>query len=290
MRRWALLFAVAVMVAAEPAAAAVSHPRRNVLARGILGAAAVDGVHLVAWGGGSGRIALYDDRTGVTQRIPLTHTCNRVIPIDATDGFFLVICGTDTAEGATSRQIVFDATTGQETDLPLSTYERIGRQWVEGTDDSSGEQVVIYTNWHTGETRTEGEAPSGQVRTPFDLDSPNLDAVALAGKEFVVGSSLALEQVRSGRRYSIHLMGRMDDRSLYRCTHACLPVSLKGGLAMWQDGSQRLFGYALRSGRRREWRVSDSAVVRGSTSRRVYFLTPSTSSPQFTDLRSFSWR
>jgi hypothetical protein len=150
---------------------------------------------------------------------------------------------------------------------------------------------VVYTNWHTGETRSEGEAPSGEIRTPFDLDSENLDAVALAGEDFVVGQGLALEQVRSRGRYSIHLMGRMDDRQLASCSRTCHPVSMKGGLALWSDGSTKLFGYQLRSPhRRREWRVSSDAVVRGVTARRIYYLTPSTSSPQFTDLRSFAWR
>jgi hypothetical protein len=65
---------------------------------------------------------------------------------------------------------------------------------------------------------------------------------------------------------------------------------MKGGLALWMEGSQKLFGYALKSRRRFEWRVSDSALVRGATQRRVYYLTPSFASPQNVDLRSFRWR
>jgi hypothetical protein len=290
MRRVALLSALFLLLAAGPAAAAVRHPVRTVHARGVGGTIAVDGVHLVAYTGGSGRIALFDDRTGSTRKVGLGRTCNRVAPIDASDGFFLVNCGTNGPEGPIVQQVVFDARTGTATDLPLASYEQIGSEWVEGTTDSAGRDVVIYTNWHTGETRSEGEAPTGEIRTPFDLDSPNLDAVALAAKEFVVGSSLALEQVRSGRRYSIHLMGRINDKRLRRCARACHPVSMKGGLALWMEGSTKLFGYGLRTRRRFEWRVSDSAIVRGSTARRVYYLTPSRSSPQNADLRSFRWR
>jgi hypothetical protein len=167
----------------------------------------------------------------------------------------------------------------------------MGSQWVEGTTDSGGRSVVIYTNWRTGEVRSEGEAPSGEVRTPFDLDSKNLDAVAVAAVDFAVGSGQALEQVRSGRRYSMHLMGRMDDKRIANCAHKCHALSMSGGLALWNDGATRLFGFELKSPhRRRQWSVSDTAAVAGVTKKRIYYLTPSTSSPQFQDLRSFSWR
>jgi hypothetical protein len=291
MRRVALLFAVALLLAVQPSEAAVSHPKRTVLARGILGAVAVDGDHLAGWGGGRGRLALYDDRTASKSLVDLGRACTRVIPIDASHGFFLINCGINGSQGPETHPLVFDTTTGVAIDLPPASYELIGSRWVEGTIDSGDRQIVIYTNWHTGETRSEGEAPSGEIRTPFDLDSPNLDAVAVAGENFVVGNALALEQVRVRRRYSIHLMGRMDDKQLASCAQACLPVSMKGGLAVWLDGSTKLFGYTLRSPhRRREWRVSSTANVRGATARRIYYLTPSSSSPQFSDLRSFSWR
>ena len=290
MKRFLLLSAVVLLLAAESAAAAVSHPRKTVIAREIAGSVAVDGVHLVGYGGGSGRIALFDDRTGETRKVEPGRSCTRVLPIDAADGFFLVNCGMNGPEGPVTQQIVFDSSTDTAIDLPLNAYEQIGKEWVEGTMESSGRDVVIYTNWHTGETRSEGEAPSGEIRTPFDLDSPNLDAVALAAKEFVVGASQALEQVRSRGRYSIHLRGRIDDRRIRRCGRACHPVSMKGGLALWSEGATKLFGYRLKTRRRFEWRVSDSAVVRGSTQKRVYYLTPSLSSPQFSDLRSFRWR
>ena len=290
MKRFLLLTAVVLLLAADAAVAAVSHPPKKVHARGIAGSIAVDGVHLVGYGGGGGRIALYDDRTRTTRKVAPGRTCTRVLPIDAVDGFFLVNCGLNGAEGPVVQQIIFDSRTDTAIDLPLNTYEQIGKEWVEGTTESSGRDVVIYTNWHTGETRSEGEAPSGEIRTPFDLDSPNLDAVALAAKEFVVGASQALEQVRSRRRYSMHLRGRISDRTLRRCARVCHPVSMKGGLALWSEGATKLFGYRLKTRRRFEWRVSDTAIVRGATEKRVYYLTPSTSSPQGLDLRSFPWR
>src|SRR5439155_1645693 len=92
-------------------------------------------------------------------------------------------------------------------------------------------------------------------------------------------------------RYSIHLMGRMDDKLLARCATECHPVSMKGRLALWLEGESKLFGYTLRSPHRRlEWRVSSTAILRGATATRIYYLTPSLSSPQFPDLRSFAWR
>ncbi len=129
----------------------------------------------------------------------------------------------------------------------------------------------------------------GKNQTPFDLDSPDLDPVALAGPEFVVGSSMALEQVRAGKGYAIHLVGPSTDRTIYRSAHRSQLISLKGGLALWQDGARRLLGYKLSSRRRLQWRIPDTAVVRGSTAHRVYYLTPRDSS-LFADLRSFAWR
>jgi hypothetical protein len=280
----------ALLLAAQPAGAAVSHPKKTVLVRGVVTAAA-DGDHLVGWAGGHGRLALYDDRTGTKSLMDLDRSCNRILPIDANNGVFLIDCGINGPEGPETFPIVFDTSTGTSIEPPAGVYDRIGTQWLEGTAESGNRTVVVYTNWHTGEVRSEGEAPSGEVRTPFDLDSENLDAVALAAVNFAVGSGRALEQVRSRGRYSIHLMGRMDDKRLVTCSHKCQPLSMKGGLALWDDGSTKLFGYGLRSPhRRREWRVSDGAIVRGVTKNRIYYLTPSTSSPQFSDLRAFSWR
>jgi hypothetical protein len=291
MRRVALLLGLALLLGVQPAGAAVSHPTKTVLARGIAGAAAVDGDHLIGWGGGGGRLAVYDDLTRTKTLMDLGRSCTRVVPIDASRGFFLISCGINGPEGPETFPLIFDTATSTTIDLPQGAYDRIGTQWVEGTIDQGGRSAVAYVNWHTGEIYSEGEAPSGDVRTPFNLDSQNLDAVAQAAENFAVGSGQALEQVRSGRRYSIHLMGRMDDKRLASCAHKCEPLSMKGGLALWDDGATKLFGYGLRSPhRRREWRVSDGANVRGVTKQRIYYLTPSNSSPQFSDLRSFSWR
>jgi hypothetical protein len=290
MTRVALLLAGALLLGVQPAGAAVSHPKKTVQVRGILSAAA-DGDHLVGWPGGHGRLALYDDRDGSKSLVDLDRSCSRILPIAAASGAFLLNCGINGQQGPETFPIVFDTSTATSVVLPDGVYDRIGTQWVEGTMDSGGRTVVAYTNWHTGEIRSEGEAPSGEVRTPFDLDSENLDAVSLAAVNFAVGSGRALEQVRSGRRYSVHLMGRMDDKRIANCSHKCMPLSMAGGLALWDDGSTRLFGYQLKSPhRRQQWSVSDTSGVVGVTKKRIYYLTPSNSSPQFQDLRSFSWR
>jgi hypothetical protein len=262
-----------------------------VLARGISGAAAVDGDHLVGWAGGGGRLAVYDEQTRIKTLWELGRSCNRILPIDASRGAFLISCGINGPEGSQTFPLIFDTLTNTTIDLPRGVYDRLGAQWAEGTIEQGDRTVVAYVNWHTGETYSEGEAPSGDIRTPFDLDSVNLNAVALAAENFAVGPGQALEQVKSGRRYSIHLMGRMDDKRLASCAHQCDPLSMKGGLALWEDGDTKLFGYGLKSPhRRREWRVSDGATVKGVTKQRIYYLTPSNSSPQNSDLRSFSWR
>jgi hypothetical protein len=44
------------------------------------------------------------------------------------------------------------------------------------------------------------------------------------------------------------------------------------------------------SGRRYAWRLPESAEVRGSTGRRVYYLLPLELDPQYFELKSFRWR
>jgi hypothetical protein len=150
---------------------------------------------------------------------------------------------------------------------------------------------VVYTNWRSGETRLFRAPRAGQIYTPYDLDTPDLEPVALAGPEFVTGSSMALAQVHAkGGGYAIRLIGPATDRVVYRSRRHSQLLSLKGGLALWRQGSHGLFGYAYRSRRLLEWRISDSSVVRGSTERRVYYLTPKLASPLFSALRAFSWR
>src|SRR4051812_39322001 len=158
MRRGGLLCGAVLLLSAQPAGAAVSHPKRTVLARGIIGAVAVDGDHLVGWGGGRGRLALYDDRTRTKTLVELGRPCSRVLPIDASGGSFLINCGINGPQGPETHPLVYDTTTGLTVDLAPGTYELVGTQWVEGTIESGGRQIVIYTNWHTGETRSEGEA------------------------------------------------------------------------------------------------------------------------------------
>jgi hypothetical protein len=261
----------------------------SVVAREIGGAAGIDGGHLAAWGDRAGDLVVLDDVTGSRTTMALGGTCARVYAIDASDGLVLVDCGTSGPAGPETHQLVVDVPTGAVTDLVGDTYKRIGRYWVQGTADVGGRAFTLYTAWQTGETRMVRAPRTGQIQTPFDLDSPDLEPVALAGPEFVVGSSMALEQVRAPKGWAIHLVGPSTDRTVYRSTRRAQLVSLKGGLALWQSGARRLLGYAYRSRRHFEWRIPDTAVVRGSTAHRVYYLTSQDSSI-FSDLRSFAWR
>src|SRR3982750_4224503 len=111
MRRGGLLLGGAVVLAVPAAAAAVSHPKKTVLARGIAGAAAVDGDHLVGWGGGHGRLAVYDDRTRTKTPMDIGRSCSRIVPLDASGGFFLISCGVNGAEGPETFPLIFDSAT-----------------------------------------------------------------------------------------------------------------------------------------------------------------------------------
>jgi hypothetical protein len=152
---------------------------------------------------------------------------------------------------------------------------------------------VIHTNWHTSETRSEGALFGSEPRTPFDLDSEALDPIGPVGTDFVVGSGRVLDHVRTGRRqrgHAIELQRGERRRRIYRCIGPCRPISLKGGLALWVNGPDSLYGYALEARRRATWWMPDTAVVTGSTARRVYYVTPSAAGAGLMDFRSFRWR
>lgn len=290
MRHLTALLLVATCFYAPSADAKVSRPHISVVAKAIGGAAAVDGGDLAAWGDRAGALAVLNDRTGEQTTVALERPCTHIYAIDASDGLLLINCGVSGLTGPETQQLVVEADTGAITDLADKNYRRIGRYWVQGTADVGGRAFLLYTAWQTGESRMVRAPGAGQIQTPFDLDSPDLDPVALAGPEFVVGSSMALKQVRRGKGWAIHLVGPERDRTIYRSARRSQLVSLKGGLALWREGSRRLLGYALQSRRRLEWRISASTVVRGSTEHRVYFLTPSASSTMLSDLRWFAWR
>jgi hypothetical protein len=285
MRYWAAVLFVVACACAPTASAKV-----DVEAKAIGGAVAVDGGHLVAWGDRAGTLTVLDDQTGAKTAIALDRPCDHIYAIDGSNGLFLVDCGITGPVGPETQQLVVDAATGDVTDLVGDSYKRIGRHWLQGSVDIGGRAFILYTEMHTGETRTVRQPRSGQIQTPYDLDSPDLEPVALAAPAFVVGDSMALEQVRAGKRWAIRLVGPSIDRRIYTCAHRCELVSVKGGLALWREGARRLHGYVYGKRRLREWQVPESATVRGSSERRVYYLTPRPASPLFADLRSFTWR
>jgi hypothetical protein len=277
-----VLAAALVMSAAAPAAP-VLKPRSTVVAKRTNGAAAVDGARYAAWGGGGGRVAVLDERNGSRQLFDLGRKCDSVLPLSGSDAHFLVNCGTTGPQGVEKQQYILDASTGTAEALDQSGYSVLGREWLQGRAEDAFGQYFVYTNWHTGETITEGAA---RTRVPYDLDSANLDPVGPAATTFVVGGSRALERV--GR--TIRLVGSDGDQALHKCAHACAPLWVTGGLALWSDGPTTLYGYAIGSRRRYRWRVPEAAAPRGSTGRRIYYLMPLEFDPQFFALKSFRWR
>ena len=282
----ALAIGLALALPVAGWAAGFTKPRTAQIAKRTGGAATVDGSRFAAWGGGGGRVAVLDERTGARHLFGLGQKCDRVNPIAGSASHFVVNCGVGSAEGVGKIPYLLDASDGSTRPLDQGDYSLMGRQWLRGSGDDQFGHFVAYTNWHTGETVTEGDDASGE-HVPYNLDSPGLDQIAPAARTFVVGGPSALERV--GR--SIHLVGWANgDRTLQRCAHDCAPLSVEGGLALWSDGPGALYGYAVASGKRFRWRMPEDGVVRGSTARRVYYLKPLRFDPQYFEYRSFRWR
>src|SRR4051794_14329798 len=153
MRRSPLAGACAVLVlgaigfGAVPAGARVSHPHRSVVAAKVNGAAAPDGDHLIAWGNGTGSLRLFDDRFGTRGDVALGPACDRPYAIDGSHGLFLVGCRVNGLAGTETHQLVVDALDSEITPLAGSTYNRIGRYWVQGRVDAGDHEDIVYEAW-----------------------------------------------------------------------------------------------------------------------------------------------
>jgi hypothetical protein len=286
VRALAAALAFMLVLAAAAPAAQPRKPRSSFVVKRTKGAAVVDGSRYAAWSGAGGRLAVLDERNGKRDLFDLGEECDHVLPISGSGGSFLVNCSVTGLQGVENHQYILDASSGRAKLLEQNGFAQLGRQWLQGSGEDRFGRFLVYTNWHTGETITEGVTGSGRTRVPYDLDSRGLDAVAPAAADFVVGGGYSLERV--GR--TIHLVGWDGDTMLHRCAGDCTPVSVKGGLALWSDGEGKLFGRALASGRRYAWRVPAAAEVRGSTGRRIYYLMPLALDPQYFSLKSFRWR
>jgi hypothetical protein len=282
------LAAALVLASVAPCEAApAARPPTSVVTQRLGGAAAADGWRYVAWGGGDGQVTVLDDVAGSTSIFGLGRDCDRVYPLSGSHGFFLVNCDIQGRAGIESSQFVLDVQTGVVTALAGTGWTSIGRNWVQGTGDDGLGPFAIYLNWHTGDTITEGLPGSGEMRLPYDLDSPGLDTVAPpTARDFVAGRAGALELV--GR--SVRFVSWSDDTRLGSCRPECSLVSVTGAVALWSDGSATLSGYVPASGRRLHWKLPADAVVRGATARRVYYLAPRQFDPQFFRLKTFRWR
>jgi hypothetical protein len=93
------------------------------------------------------------------------------------------------------------------------------------------------------------------------------------------------------RRYAVELrFARRRPLGVGRCGIHCEPVSVKGGLALWQVKHPRIDGYAIRAQRRFRWRIPDDSTVLGSTSTHVYYRTPARGEQGPVTLKAFRWR
>jgi hypothetical protein len=198
---------------------------------------------------------------------------------------------------------------GDEHTDECEAFGQIGRYWLSGAMPCN-KGASFYRNWHTGMERGLGPE-EGELRQPYDLDTPTLRSLGPPRRVFVVGSSRVLSRLSTGRkrpRYVIELRGpgspgsKEGDRPhqqapalprrLFRCSGSCEPVSITGGLALWLDrGGTSLQGYALTKHQRFTWNMRVPAKVLGSTATRVYYTTPNSHNPQvLTDVKSFPWR
>jgi hypothetical protein len=135
-------------------------------------------------------------------------------------------------------------------------------------------------------------ALDGEPRTPLDLDAPSLRALGPQRTYFVVGGQRVLSMVptgHQGKRYAIELRAPHQHTRRFRCGSRCYPLSLEGGLAIWNDVNYGFRAYVLATHRRFQLDLTDSVVV-GSTKRRVYYTTPSPRHRNLVDLKSIRWR
>jgi hypothetical protein len=272
--------------------------------------AATDGVRFVVWGEGGAQSALVirDDRTGVTRRVSLGRDCSYVLVAGASHRKVLASC-----RGPNTWMVV-DVESGEMTPVgdehtdECEAFGQIGRYWLLGAMPCN-KGGSFYRNWHTGVEQGLGPT-EGELRQPYDLDTPTLSALGPRRRVFVVGSSRVLSRLSTGRkrpRYVIELRGpgspgsKEGDlpnqqapplpRRRFRCSSSCEPISIAGGLALWLDrGNTQLQGYALTKHRRLTWNMPVPAHILGATNTRVYYTTPNRSNQTLADVKSFRWR
>jgi hypothetical protein len=296
---------VACLVLA-PSAWAAPQPPRKVVAKSINNAA-VDGGHFVAWSKQGpdaarerpGRVVVLDERTWSRKTIELGRACLSTSVADGHEGRFLISC----AVGGNQYTRILDARTGEVKSLTddrayCDHYGQIGRYWLEGMDNCTAHQVVIYTNWHTGEGRSDGLL-LGEERPPYNLDRPDLPVIGPLSRLFQTEGPLVLNRsrvTRNGRdRDLIHLLRPGNKPQQLGSCRSCLPVSLKARLAIWQDyiavlaGSGTSEAYAIATGRRLHWRLGGNTTLLGATTKRVYFLAQHKANGPTSALKSFRW-
>jgi hypothetical protein len=247
-----------------------------------------DGVRYLAFKPQRDQLEVKNDQTGVVKQVPLADGC---VPIYARYATFLVSCYADGAKSF----LLLDTATGSLRPVPgagsaydpsSATLVRIGRNWIEGTDSSSGHPTRFYVNWHTG-TRSQFGRESDLSDVQRDLDSPSLRAIGPS--QFPVGfsdvdGSFVLRQAgreRFPRDYQDLVLYRNKRRValLDRCHTYCGSVGVSGGRAIWSRGALG-YGFTVKTRQRTHWRLPQSITVLGSgygvsgiqsTSRHAFF-------------------
>jgi hypothetical protein len=181
---------------------------------------------------------------------------------------------------------------GDEHTDECEAFGQIGRYWLLGAMPCN-KGGSFYRNWQTGVEQGLGPE-EGELRQPYDLDTPTLRALGPPRRVFVVGSSRVLSRLSTGRkrpRYVIELRGPGSRTRRFQCSGSCEPISIAGGLALWLDrGNTQLQGYALTKHRRLTWNMPVPAPILGATNTRVYYTTPNRSNQTLADVKSFRWR
>lgn len=210
-------------------------------------------------------LVVIDERRDRRRAIRIGSRCG---PTDGAHGVFLISC-IDSAGAQYSR--VLTAARGVLRDAPRVTYgtsvTRIGRRWLQARDMTTGNSLIIYVQWRSGDRRT---FPASERWVPRDLDDRDLAEI---------GPSLDLSSdFRADGKYRVWedsgIVVKADghsSRELARCRATCTSLALSYGVVAWRDDAGA-HAVSLDRGDRARWTGFDLGLNHpiALTRRRVY--------------------